>query len=356
MYYVKVMGGVNDLSSGNSSQYGEHIGADVQTITTNVTTNTNTINTNSNENDVLGNLNINNSANIYQTNQSNTRYRYYYNELNEYSKIIYDAIANNIDKLKSGTEKIYIDYDFTKVWNNGNGKQELKQYYDDAVNAINLDYPDLFYIDFSRMWLTIKNVSTLFSNKCELYIDPGEHTSYYIDGFTSKEQVEKAVNQVENVKAQVKSTLVGSDYYKMKKLHDWMIDYMEYEASSTQKATVYGALIEKKGVCESYARTYKTILDELGIQSILVTGTATNSNGITEDHMWNYVKLDNVWYAVDVTWDDPLVIGGGTVSDEVRHKYFLSGSKEFFKNHTEKLNISNSGKVFNLPKLSIDKF
>ena len=67
---------------------------------------------------------------------------------------------------------------------------------------------------------------------------------------------------------------------------------------------IYGALYNKKVVCEGYARTFKYILDGLGIENVLVSGTGTNSSGVTESHAWNYVKIDEKWYGVDVTWDD----------------------------------------------------
>lgn len=55
-----------------------------------------------------------------------------------------------------------------------------------------------------------------------------------------------------------------------------------------------------KPVCEGYARALKLICDELEIPCVLVSGMGENEN-----HMWNYVKLENgYWYAMDVTWND----------------------------------------------------
>lgn len=68
--------------------------------------------------------------------------------------------------------------------------------------------------------------------------------------------------------------------------------------------------------------------------------------------MWNYVKIKGVWYAVDTTWDDPIVTGGGTIGYDVKHKYFLLGSDTLFKTHIEKHTISISEKTFTLPTLS----
>ena len=40
----------------------------------------------------------------------------------------------------------------------------------------------------------------------------------------------------------------------------------------------------------------------------------------TSDHAWNQVRLDGEWYCVDVTWDDPIVLGA--VSEQAAHRYF----------------------------------
>ena len=355
IYYTKVTGSQNHATS-NSASVGELI---QENIENELNTNENIISSNENKATIAGVAD--NNSNIYSQNTNAAGYKYnnkyYYNYLSDGAKILYDAIVNNIDKLKTGNNKIEIDYDFGTLLNNENGQEILNDYYDDAINAINLDIPNLFYLDFSKMYLNIERSTSLFSTKYKLYIDPGEYGNYLTKGFDSNNtSVEIATSQIEVAKNQIKTTLTGTDYTKIKLLHDLLIDYMSYNAESNNKASVYGALIEKKGVCEAYARTYKYILDEIGIENILVTGTATNSTGLTEDHMWNYVKLNGKWYAVDVTWDDPIILGGGVASEETKHKYFLKGSQEFYKNHTEKLTISSSGRTFSLPKLELNNY
>lgn len=346
LYYVKTVGNYN-LPFENSMAFGEEIEGNAKTA------NANTVE--EGKRPEIGG--VEGSSNVYEQ-QKGYKYnnRHYYNNLTKEAKIIYDAIAENVDNLVIENYRITIEHDFSYILNGSGGEQELKSYYDDAINAINLDIPTLFYIDFGKMYLTIETSTTLLSKSYKLYIDAYQNPNYFTDDFTTSAQVSVAISQVESAKNQAKIGLTGSEYFKARKLHDWLIEYMEYDSTNEQKASVYGALIEKKGVCESYARTYKYILDELGIENILVTGTATNSTGQTEDHMWNYVKLNDKWYAVDATWDDPIIIGGGTLSEATKHKYFLKGSAEFFKNHTEKLTISQSGRIFSLPTLSIGDF
>lgn len=352
MYYVKISDNSNAKDQ-NSMTYSEKLENDNSVKTANTGTIENAQN---GERPTIGPVGISNTNLQNKSTKENNNNRYYYNKLENEAKVIYDAIESSIDNLKQGNYKINIDHDFSKLLNNESGQAQLKKYYDDAVNAINLDVPYLFYLDFTKMYLNIERSSNIFSTSYKLYIDSGDNANYFTDDFSSKEQVEIALSQIENSKEQIKVTLNGSDYSNLLNLHDWIINYMEYDANITQKATVYGGLIEKKGVCESYARIYKYILDDIGIENVLVTGTATNSSGNTEDHMWNYVKLNNNWYAVDVTWDDPIVVGNGKVSKETKHRYFLKGSETFFKNHTEKLTISSSKNLYTPPKLSISDY
>jgi hypothetical protein len=59
----------------------------------------------------------------------------------------------------------------------------------------------------------------------------------------------------------------------------------------------------------------------MNIPCILVDGI---SDG--KEHMWNYVQIDGVWYAVDVTWNDPIISKNVAVSGYENEKYLLVGT------------------------------
>ena len=95
------------------------------------------------------------------------------------------------------------------------------------------------------------------------------------------------------------------------------------------------------------------MLDEAGVDSIVVSGIGTNSEGKTENHAWNYVAIDGAWYAVDVTWDDPLIQGSGVLfSSSYKYKYYLKGAVTIGKDHIPNGQFTTGGKIFIYPELS----
>lgn len=76
-------------------------------------------------------------------------------------------------------------------------------------------------------------------------------------------------------------------------------------------------------VCEGYAKAFMVLCRELDIPCVLVDGKAKpDPIQIAGAHMWNYVCVNNTWYAVDITWNDPFVsqcpaeVKSGSETDE----------------------------------------
>lgn len=114
---------------------------------------------------------------------------------------------------------------------------------------------------------------------------------------------ETVTGKVRALVAEVNALELETDYEKALWLHDWLIFNADYDESLTVHAA-RGVLLDGTGVCESYALAYQMLLGEIGIPSIYVTGYARG-----ELHAWNLVSLEDEWYHIDTTWDDP--VGGG---------------------------------------------
>ena len=121
----------------------------------------------------------------------------------------------------------------------------------------------------------------------------------------------------------------GSDdpVEKARWLHDYIVQTCEYDEkaaetddSSPLARTVYSALVRRKAVCEGYMMGYRYLLREAGIYSEEVFSD-------TMGHCWNYVKIGDNWYHVDVTWDDPIFSGKDPETFPALHDHFLLSDK-----------------------------
>ena len=283
--------------------------------------------------------------------------KYFYNQLEETSKIIYKAFESNKENMKSGVYKVELGDSFSDLLNTSNGQDMLGQYYQSAIEAYTYDNPEIFYLSPNKMYLNIETTTVGNNVTYNVYIDNGNENNYFIDEFTSQSQVENAIAQIEQTKNQILSNVSGNAYDNIKMVHDYLVDNVEYDTTISQKNiyNVYGALINGTAVCEGYARSFKYLMDKLGIPCTLVIGQGTNSQGQTENHAWNYVQLNGNWYAIDCTWDDP-VSTTGYVSQSSKYRYFLKGSNEFLQDHTPNRRFTEGGKIFNYPVLSEQDF
>lgn len=279
---------------------------------------------------------------------------YYYNQLDEAGKIIYKSLEDNIENMKSGNYKIDFGTQFNALLKSDNGEQKLNVSFQSAWNAFTYDYADIFYIDVTKLILTTQTTTIGNFSTHRVTLSNDNNSNYFSEGISSEAELRKREAYVQSMKNEIISSLQGySEYEQVRYLHNWLIDNMEYDTSYKKSDihNIYGALANKTVVCEGYARTFKYILDGLGIENVIISGTATNSNGVRESHAWNYVKIDNKWYAVDVTWDDPVIKGGGKLTDKLRYQYFLKGSDNFLNNHVEDGYLSKNSIKFTFPTL-----
>lgn len=290
------------------------------------------------------------------TNTSNS-FKYYYNQLDNNSKIIYSKLEDNISNLKKNNFKIDFSTQFNKLLNQKNGTKELSKCFQAAIDAFFYDHPELFYLDLTQMSLYTK--STSFAGKTTYNVSIVPSSTNYLDAqFSSEEKAKNAEKEVEAIRNSFITQVSGNTYNKILQVHDTLVNMLQYDSTLSRKNThnIYGALIEKKVVCEGYAKSLKYILDGLNIPCILVGGTATNSSGKTESHMWNYVQINGKWYGVDSTWDDPIVIGKYSTKNTIRHDYLCKGRLIFDKTHVVSNTISEKGITFKVPALNAENY
>ena len=127
-----------------------------------------------------------------------------------------------------------------------------------------------------------------------------------------------------------------SDYDKVKAIHDYIVSTTEYDHINLQNNTIpdldytaKGVLVNHIGVCRGYAEAFKLLMDELNIGCNIVTGYVGSVS-----HAWNVVKIDNEWYHIDCTYDDPVDEEETQGSNNyLRYDYFLVTTEQILLDH-----------------------
>ncbi len=328
---------------------------------TTISVNENTTNKNieipQDENNVLDD--INNGYTQQEENYSNISInKYFYSQLDDYSKTIYQAFEQNKENMKTGTYKVELGNSFSEILDTENGQDKLGEYYQSAVEAYTYDNPDVFYLSPNKMYLNIETTTKGRNNTYYVYVNNGNETNYLIDEFSSKEQINEALEKIQQVKNSIVENATGDTYDNIKMVHDYLVKNIEYDTTISKDNiyNIYGALVNGEAVCEGYARAFKYLMDNLDIPCTLVIGKGKNSQGNTENHAWNYVQLSDTWYAVDSTWDDPVGYNEGWFSQVTRYKYFLKGSNDMNIDHQATGRFTEGGKLYNYPELSVENY
>ena len=285
-----------------------------------------------------------------------------YSQLNKEAKIIYEKLYQNKNNLKTGTYTINFGTGFNYLFTQNDEDTAydiLTTSYQAAIEAFIYENPDVFYLDVTKMYINFEKKTQLFKTQYNIYINNYGSDNYLAEGFNSKEEIDECEAKIELLRDAILEKINGkSDLEKLRYIHNYLVDNIDYETTISQLNiyNIYGALILKECVCEGYAKAFQYLVSAAGFENVIINGKATNTIGETENHAWNYVKIDNAWYAVDTTWDDPIIIGGGKLTESNRYQYFLKGSTTMDRNHTPSKKFTEDSMEFEHPTLSITDY
>lgn len=218
-------------------------------------------------------------------------------ELNDEEREIYDNILNDL----------------------GNMKERVPLEVDSAVLQKVLDiigFEQLAYFHISHRGIDINEVTQDFEVVFKYRFTADEISSMNIAS-------ERAAREI---MAQLTPDM--DDYDKLKYFHDYLVLNCENDTESPYSETIYGALVQKKALCEGYAKAFSYLCNLAGIENTIVTGQTK------VPHMWNMVKLGGNWYHVDVTWDNPDDALHAEYPDVILYQYFMVTDSVIENNHT----------------------
>ncbi|MEE1319139.1 MAG: transglutaminase domain-containing protein [Ruminococcus sp.] len=185
----------------------------------------------------------------------------------------------------------------------------------ETIIAYKNDHPENFWLKTSYSYYNLDSETYiyLFFNKSKDEID------------VDKEKFNAVVDEIVS-----NAPKNASDFEIEKYINDYLIDNCEYdhEAAENEKIIAnendaYGALVDKKAVCEGYARAFQLLCTRLGLDCVNITG---ESEGV--GHQWNCVKIEGDWYYVDVTWNDT-----DGEAEYLKYDYFNLTTEQLKKTH-----------------------
>ena len=116
----------------------------------------------------------------------------------------------------------------------------------------------------------------------------------------------------------------ATEYEKVKGIYDWICANVTYDYENLNnknyylKHSAYAAMVNGTAVCQGFAVLFYRLALELGVDCRYITGTGNGGA-----HAWNIIRLGNLYYNVDSTWDQPLYQYG------MDYEYFLRCGANF---------------------------
>lgn len=200
---------------------------------------------------------------------------YYYELLNAQDKIIYLTILNCMQQINSKTTLDTIDVNTV----------------DTIFKYVLNDHPEIFYVDGYKCSTNNKTNNSVYEPN---YIMSADEIQKY------NKKIEEYINYFMKMAEANGIDKYASEYKIVKHVFEYVVATCNYDVNVPYNQTILPIIEKNKGVCQGYAKITQLLLNQLGVDSLLVTGTT--ENGVL--HVWNMVKIDGEYYHVDTTWGD----------------------------------------------------
>lgn len=227
---------------------------------------------------------------------------YYYEQCNSEEKLLYVELYQI---MKMQEREILLS---TKK------PELLSRVYQCVIN----DHPELFYLNGYTY--------TQYTKKQEIqYITFAGRYLY------SPEEVQARQKKIDAVIAENWNMLVGYDEYgTVKAVYEFLIFRTDYSTDSPDNQNICSVFLDRRSVCNGYAKAAQYLLNQMGIPCMIVNGDA---NG---PHAWNIVEIDGAYYHMDVTWGDPSYHSdeeNDSITPVIDYSYLCVTTEEICKNH-----------------------
>lgn len=216
---------------------------------------------------------------------------YYYNQMTETQRTLYDSLYNMCMGYLTGTE----DIDGAPLGGQGNGEFTEGIQYEGLTSTEAIDVTQIFVNSNPQFYFLagqnyVREYFLGNDTSGVIYIDV---YSEFIDGDIREQYTMEFQTIIDDWLLQINKGQTPEE--KERKAYDLVLGNSEYDETATFNQSCYSILKNGKSVCAGYAEAFELLCNGAGIETIIVTSTS---------HEWCQVRLNGNWYAVDPTWGD----------------------------------------------------
>ncbi len=211
-------------------------------------------------------------------------------------------------------KKVYDQVYFNSLYLNSEFEPEstiTKEQFAKIFESVRYDNPEIFWLDYVCDYF--HNEKGIVSKIRLHFNDTAENLEESKNIFRKNTQsvLEHAKNLDDNLS-------------KMKFIHDILTNFNDYEGQEAMDQSSYSAIVTGKSVCAGYSAAFQYYMQKLGIPSAVIVGVTD------QPHSWNLVELEDAFYEIDITWDDPV----DNPPDNYYYSYFLVNDEITNQNRT----------------------
>lgn len=243
---------------------------------------------------------------------------YYYNQLTDLEKELYQVLVNSKEKFLNNE-----DVSYTIGYYNINTGVNRRYYIDSIERAENA-----YMRDNAQVQIWLKDPLTFASFKdgtIQMILRPNTVAKKYAD--IDSKNLKTAIEEFEEKAQSFAKTLKGTDAEKLKQIYQWLSQTVKYDYTYKLPNTrnAYGAIVQGKCVCSGFAYAYKYIADLADLKVLYVQGRYYESKTNQEEytpHAWNIAYVNNKWVLIDATF-------GATAPKKKQLDYLFTSIDDF---------------------------
>lgn len=195
---------------------------------------------------------------------------------------------------------------------------DIDAFYSNVIN----DNPDLFFVSSSYQYY-YNQYTNIVTAVVPQYAMTQSEVEAALEIFNTG--VTRALKEVDSSMNDLQKALTIHDYICAYAIYPQIYDSNGNYVDAWDKDiyhSAYGFFKDYNAVCAGYTLTFSYLMKQLGIECEYVTSADM-------EHAWNKIKLDGIWYNIDITYDNGDWVEAENTYGLAYHSCFLKSDSYF---------------------------